>query len=235
MSRSSAGRATMTDREPFKSKTVLAAGAAVFGALAAATTWLVQVPYPVPGFEFLRFDAAEVIDATAFLIFGPEVGFLAALVHWLTLNFLPTALPVYGPLLKFLAVTTMLLGMLVGYWAFTHLLTGRTGMNGGFTLMGVFGLTSRVLILTPVNYLVLVYVFNAPNTAAVVNPYLIGIGIFNAIHAVISMVVPFIVTGALFRASPELKAKAWITGPLRLRSAMRSSIARRNGNKSLPQ
>ncbi|TMI23467.1 2-phospho-L-lactate guanylyltransferase [Candidatus Bathyarchaeota archaeon] len=222
-------------REPFKSKTVLAAGAAVFGALAAATTWLVQVPYPVPGFEFLRFDAAEVIDATAFLIFGPEVGFLAALVHWLTLNFLPTALPVYGPLLKFLAVTTMLLGMLVGYWAFTHLLTGRTGMNVGFTLMGVFGLTSRVLILTPVNYLVLVYVFNAPNTAAVVNPYLIGIGIFNAIHAVISMVVPFIVTGALFRASPELKAKAWITGPLRLRSAMRSSIARRNGNKSLPQ
>ena len=226
--------ANMAAREPFRSRTVLAAGSAVFGALAAATTWLVQIPYPVPGFEFLRLDAAEVIDATAFLIFGPEVGFLTALVHWLTLNFLPTALPIYGPLLKFLAVTTMLLGMFIGNWAYNHLFAGRVGLNARFAFMGTLGLTSRVLLLTPVNYLVLLYVFNAPNTANVVNPYLIGIGVFNAIHAIISMVVPFIVTSALFRASPELKLKAWITRPLRLRSNIRSDLAGRNENKSLP-
>ncbi len=198
------------------------AGAAVFGALAAVMTFTIQIPYPVPGFEFLRFDAAELIDATALLVFGPLVGFLTALIHWGVLNFLPTALPIYGPLLKFAAVTSMLLGMWLGCATYSRLLKGRGGKRVGYWLTGTTGLVTRVLVMTPINYLVLVFVFNAPASPEVVNPYLIGIGVFNAIHALISTVIPLVLVEGVSRLAPNLRDRMWssaISLPSTLREA----------------
>jgi len=81
------------------------------GALAAVIAFLIQIPYPVPGFTFLQIDLAEIVDVLAFLLFGPAVGLLTTLIHYLVLNFLPTASPIFGPLLKLFGVTSMLLGM----------------------------------------------------------------------------------------------------------------------------
>ncbi len=79
------------------SRTTSLTGAAVFGALAAVITFLIQIPWPVPGFTFLQLDLAEIVDVLAFLLFGPAVGLFTTLIHYLVLNFLPTPSPIFGP------------------------------------------------------------------------------------------------------------------------------------------
>ena len=80
----------MTVQRTGVSRTTSLTGAAVFGALAAVIAFLIQIPYPVPGFTFLQLDLAEIVDVLAFLLFGPAVGLLTTLIHYLVLNFLPT-------------------------------------------------------------------------------------------------------------------------------------------------
>jgi riboflavin transporter FmnP len=189
------------------------AGAAVFGALAAVMTVSIQIPYPVPGLEFLRFDAAEIIDSLALLAFGPTVGFLTAIVHWIVLNFLPTAVPIYGPLLKLFAVMSMLLGMLAGSLTYSRMV-GGWGRRVGFGLITGSGLVSRVLIMTVVNYLFFIFVFS-PNSSPSFGfwtVYLGGLGAFNAIHAVISIALPMVVMGTLTRVAPNFAQRMWLTG-----------------------
>jgi riboflavin transporter FmnP len=189
------------------------AGAAVFGALAGVMTVAIQIPYPVPGLQFLRFDAAEVVDSLALLAFGPVVGLLTALVHWITLNFLPTTVPVFGPLLKLLAVISTLAGILAGHRVYLRL--GRGARSARYGIVTGFGLVSRVLVMTIVNYLFYIFVF-VPGSSPSLEfwaAYLGGLGIFNAIHGVISIALPITVMGALTRAAPHLASRMWIATP----------------------
>src|SRR5207245_11184523 len=86
----------MTGQPTSASRTTSLTGAAVFGALAAVVAFLIQIPYPDPALPFLRLDLAEIVDVLAFLLFGPAVGLLTALLHYVFLNFSPS-LPVWGP------------------------------------------------------------------------------------------------------------------------------------------
>jgi len=194
-------------------KTSSMAGAAVFGALAGVMTVAIQIPYPVPGLQFLRFDAAEIVDSLAFLAFGPVVGLLTAVVHWLVLNFLPTTFPIFGPLLKLFAVVSTFLGMLIGHRVFLQL-GRRAGRRAGYGLITGFGLANRVLIMTVVNYLFYTFVFvpGSSPSLAFWAAYLGGLGIFNAIHGVISIALPITIMGALTRVAPHLASRMWITG-----------------------
>ncbi len=210
------------------STTASLAGAAVFGALAASITALwppsYQFRFPVPGFQFLAFDVAELIDVLAFLIFGPAVGFVTTTVHGVVLSFFPSEAPLIGPLLKFSAVTSMLLGFWLGYEVYARILKARGGSRTGYGLMAVTGLVTRVLVMTPINYVFLIFVFSDPNkppALSYVGLYLGWIGVFNAIHTIISTAIPLLVMGALMRASPVLKARAWLTGFLKLPSSLR--------------
>ncbi len=68
---------------PRISPTVVIAGAATFGALAALIS-LVAPPVIQPSFPilfYLKFDIAEFPDVTALLIFGPVAGLITAVVH----------------------------------------------------------------------------------------------------------------------------------------------------------
>jgi len=63
--------------------TVVIAGAATFGALAALIS-LLAPPVIQPSFPilfYLKFDIAEIADVTAFLIFGPIAGLVTATVR----------------------------------------------------------------------------------------------------------------------------------------------------------
>src|SRR2546427_802091 len=145
------------------SRTTSLTGAAVFGALAAVITFLIQIPWLVPGFTFLQLDLAEIVDVLAFLLFGPAVGLFTTLIHYLVLNFLPTPSPIFGPLLKLFGVTSMLLGMWLGYGAYARILKRRGGVITGFGIMSGTGAALRAIILTPINYVFLIFVF-FPNT-----------------------------------------------------------------------
>ncbi len=202
----------MTVQRTNVSRTTSLTGAAVFGALAAVIAFLVQIPYPVPGFTFLQLDLAEIVDVLAFLLFGPAVGLLTTLVHYLVLNFLPTASPIFGPLLKLFGVTSMLLGMWLGYGAYSRILKRTGGVITGFGIMLGTGAALRAIMLTPINYIFLIFVF-APNTAfstSFLSFYFGGLVIYNVIQTVLAAIVPFIVVKALSRAAPNLEVRTWL-------------------------
>ena len=203
----------MTVQRSSVSRTTSLTGAAVFGALAAVIAFLIQIPYPVPGFTFLQLDLAEIVDVLAFLLFGPAVGLLTTLIHYLVLNFLPTASPIFGPLLKLFGVTSMLLGMWLGYGAYSRILKRKGGVITGLGIMLGTGAVLRAIILTPINYLFLIFVF-APNTVfstSFLSFYFGGLAIYNVIQTVLATVVPFIVVKALSRAAPNLEVRTWFT------------------------
>ena len=193
------------------SRTNSLTGAAVFGALAAVITFLIQIQYPVPGFTFLQIDLAEIVDVLAFLLFGPAVGLLTTLIHYLVLNFLPTASPIFGPLLKLFGVTSMLLGMWLGYGAYSRILKRTGGVITGFGIMLGTGAVLRAIMLTPINYVFLIFVFY-PNTVfptSFLTFYFGGLAIYNVLQTVLAAVVPFVVVKALSRAAPNLEVRTW--------------------------
>ncbi len=217
----------MSASRPRIAKTISLAGAAVFGALAAIATIVGRIyplRFPVPGFQFLQFDLAELIDVLAFLVFGPLVGFLTTGVHGVVLTISSSDVPLIGPFLKFSAVTSMLVGMWLGYRVYARVLEARGGTRTGFGLMTGLGLVCRVLIMTPINYLFLLLFFTRPDsppTVPFVALYLAWIGVFNAIHAIISIIIPYFVTSALLRASPQIEARAWFSEFLKLPAILR--------------
>jgi len=202
----------MTVQRSSVSRTTSLTGAAVFGALAAVIAFLIQIPYPVPGFTFLQLDLAEIVDVLAFLLFGPAVGLLTTLIHYLVLNFLPTASPIFGPLLKLFGVTSMLLGMWLGYGAYSRILKRTGGVITGYGIMLGTGAVLRAILLTPINYVFLIFVF-APNTAfstSFLNFYFAGLAIYNVLQTVLAAVVPFVVVKALRKAAPNLEVRTWV-------------------------
>ena len=200
----------MTVQRTSVSRTTSLAGAAVFGALAAILASLAQLPYPDPAFPFLRIDLTEIIDVLAFLIFGPAVGFLTAFIHYLFLNFAPS-FPIYGPLLKLFGVLSMLLGMWLGYGTYSRILRRIGGRPVGFVVMLAFGASLRAIILTPVNYAFLLYIFapNAPESAAILSLYLGGLAIYNVVQTILATGISYVAVKALYRAAPNLEGRTW--------------------------
>src|SRR5215467_4974072 len=89
--------------------TTVLAGSATFGALAALITLAappaLQPPFPI--LFYLKFDVAEVIDVSSFLIFGPTAGLLTAGIHTVILGSVAGSAgsgPFFGPSLKFVGV-----------------------------------------------------------------------------------------------------------------------------------
>jgi riboflavin transporter FmnP len=202
----------MTVKRTNVSRTTSLTGAAVFGALAAVIAFLIQIPWPVPGFTFLQLDLAEIVDVLAFLIFGPAVGLLTTLIHYLVLNALPTASPIFGPLLKLIGVTSMLLGMWLGYGAYSRILKLAGGRLVGFGLMAGTGAVLRAIILTPVNYIFLIFIF-FPNTTfsgSFLEFYFSGLAAYNIAQTVLATAISYLVVLALSRAAPNLEVRTWV-------------------------
>ena len=208
--------------------TSVLAGSATFGALAALITLAappaIQPPFPI--LYYLKFDVAEVVDISAFMIFGPLAGLLTAILHGTILTVAPGSGGPFGPSLKFLAVVSSYLGMYLASKLGRHSLF-RTGL-----LMTGLSLLTRTLLMTLVNYLYIVFfaqlVFGIDYssfggfvlgqaginvTGANLILYLLGLtALYNAVHIVFSLVVSlFLVRILLNRAPNLLQSKAWIT------------------------
>jgi riboflavin transporter len=200
----------MTVQRTSVSRTTSLAGAAVFGALAAILASAAQLPYPDPGFPFLRIDLTEIIDVLAFLVFGPTVGLLTSFIHYLFLNFAPS-LPIYGPLLKLFSVVSMLLGMWLGYGAYARILKRMGGRPTGYAIMFGVGSALRAIVLTPINYVLLIFVF-APGfspSPSFLSFYLGGLAIYNVVQTILATAISYVAIKALYRAAPNLEATTW--------------------------
>ena len=140
-----------------KNFTMSVSGAAVFAALAAILT-LARASVPFPLIPYLQIDFAELPIMISFFLFGPLAGVVTELVHWLFLNEMGSDAPL-GPAVKLVAILSTFFGFWLGSLVYSRL-GGRTNRSLGIGLSIVFGwgILLRVVAMTLVNYVLLVYI-----------------------------------------------------------------------------
>ena len=220
----------------FARRSVALTGSAVMGALAALSTLILpaQIQPAFPVLPFLRFDPAELFSVLAFLIFGPIAAIVTATVHWLFLTVTGTDEPL-GPAAKFAAVQSTLFGLWLGSLAYQRLSIKRNRMSFALGLMLAFATLTRVLILLVVNFFIFTYIapvifrinylgfsqtvlqdtlhmqFAGPSQALLA--MLLFTSVFNALHAVFSVALPYLVVTPLSSMIPQLASEhPWISG-----------------------
>ncbi len=220
----------MTNRKALRPTAVLA-GSSTFGALAALITLVappaLQPPFPI--LFYLKFDVAEVVDLSSFMLFGPSAGLLTVGIHTVILGSVAGVAgsgPFFGPSLKFIGVVSTYVGLLVASRFGKHSIK-TTGLN-----MTVVGVTLRVALTTVANYFYIVFfsqvvfgidylgfaqfVLNGAGinaTGGTLIGYILGLtAAYNAIHAVFSILVSLILVNTLLSRAPNLlQTGAWIT------------------------
>ena len=219
----------------FAKRSVGLTGAAILGSLAAISELIIPAniqPF-FPILPFLRFDPAELFSVLAFLIFGPVAALISATVQWIFLMATGIDTPL-GPTVKFAAVLSTLLGLWVGSALYSRigLRFRRVSLVLGFMLG--FATVARVGVLLILNYFVFTYIgpvifgidylgfsqhtlqttlglqFAGP--WQVLMSMLLFTSVFNAMHAVFSVVVPYMVFTPLSLKVPEIASEhPWVS------------------------
>jgi len=218
----------------FTRRSVSLTGAAVFGALAALTTVIipasVQPSFPI--LPFLKFDPAELFSVLAFLIFGPIAAVVTAIVHWIFLA-AGGSTPL-GPTAKFSAVLSTLLGLWVGSRVYSKFRAGSRRLYLLVAFMLGFAILFRVSVLLVVSYFVFTYIgpiifgidylgfsqhilqstlglsFAGPDQ--VLSAMLLYTSVFNLLHAVFSVVLPYALFTPISLKVPEIASgHPWIS------------------------
>lgn len=205
------------------------------GALAALVTVIlparIQPSFPI--LPFLKFDPAELFSVLAFLIFGPIPALVTATVHWIFLTATGLDTPL-GPAVKFASVLSTLLGLWLGSLTYQRLAVRHTRISFALGTMLAFAILARVLILLVINYFVFTYVgpvifgidylgFSQQTLQGtlhmqfagpwqVLTAMLLFTSIFNALHAVFSVAVPYAVFTSLYSKVPQIASgHPWIS------------------------
>lgn len=176
---------------------------AVFSSVAAAISILrIEIPFPI--LTWLKIDFAEIPDMMAFFIGGLYVGIITSLIHMIILN-LTSEFPIIGPLAKFLAVISMMIGISIANRLKTKNYTINNAVeNTSFHIYhAVFALITRVIVMT--GYNIVIFILILPDLLnylpAILKPYfgleftvsvslfitLIITGLYNVMHAVLSI------------------------------------------------
>ncbi len=219
----------------FARRSVSLTGAAVMGALAALITVIlparIQPSFPI--LPFLRFDPAELFSVLAFLIFGPIPALVTATVHWIFLTATGTDTPL-GPAVKFASVLSTLLGLWLGSIMYRRLAVNYNRISFALGTMLAFAIMARVLILLVINYFVFTYVgpvifgidylgFSQQTLQGTLHMQFAGpwqvlttmlffTSVFNALHAVFSVAVPYAVFTSLYSKVPQIASgHPWIS------------------------
>jgi len=187
--------------------TKIIATVAVFAALTVALNlWSPKIPAPPP-VTFLYYQIWEIPIVAAFLLYGPLTGVAIAVVNTLALfAYFPGASPT-GPLYNLAAI----LGMLLGIYAVHKLMIRNSDGHKKsiiIILSTAFGITSRVLTMSIVNWAFLRYPppvgFSIPEPVIIV--LLPPIGFFNATLALYTIPIGYILAKAV---SSGTKTKMW--------------------------
>jgi riboflavin transporter len=210
-------------------------GAAVMGALAALITVIlparIQPSFPI--LPFLKFDPAELFSVLAFLIFGPVPALVTATVHWMFLTATGIDTPL-GPAVKFAAVLSTLFGLWLGSITYRRLAMKHNRISFALGTMLAFAILTRVSTLLVINYFVFTYVgpvifgidylgFSQQTLQGtlhmqfagpwqILTAMLLFTSIYNALHAVFSIVVPYAVFTSLYSKVPQIASgHPWIS------------------------
>jgi riboflavin transporter FmnP len=219
----------------FARRSVSLAGAAVMGAFAAVSTVVLPAAYQpsFPLLPFLKFDPAEFFSILAFLVFGPVPAIITAIVHWTFLTATGNGGPL-GPAVKFAAVLSTICGLWLGSLVYRRLGVKRYRNSTVLGVMLGFATLTRILILLVVNFFVFTYIgpvifginylgfsqtvlqdtlhmqFAGP--WQILSAMLLFTSVFNGLHAIFSVALPYIVMTPLSSKVPQLASgHPWIS------------------------
>jgi riboflavin transporter FmnP len=201
----------MTERTRMPRSFWIAGVASLGGAAIAAGIARLSTPFPL--LPFLRFDAAEIFDVLAFLLFGPLGGVVASVAHWYGLILNGGALvPGVGETMKLIAVLSTLLGLYLGiklsrgsiWWGLVGALASRTLIMALVTFLLYYVLLPDVYLpfgsralqrvgITVQGELTLAMLMTTLN------------GVFNLLHVFVSIVPAIAIYGAVLRSLPFLR------------------------------
>jgi riboflavin transporter FmnP len=216
--------------------TVTLAGAAVFAALAALLT-LAKAQVPFPLIPYLQIDFAEIPIVIVFFLFGPVSAVITGVIQWLFLNVQGSDAPL-GPAIKFVAVLSTISGLWLGNEFYRRVKGNGAHAKVALSMMLTGGIVLRILAMTIVNYIVLVYIgpvfFGADYLSfarftlekstgwhfATQTAVLVYTLIFTALYNIVNLLVAAIPAGLI--VSPVMKSfkhvtsvEAWLTRNLR--------------------
>lgn len=219
----------------FARRSVSLTGAAAFGGMAAVTTLTIppsiQLPFPI--LPFLKFDVAELFSVLAFLLFGPIPALITATVHWAFLSAVSTTGPL-GPTVKFASVLSTLFGLLLGSRIYAQIASKLQHRFGILSFMIGSAMFLRVVILIVVNYFVFTFIgpvifgidylgfsqqvlqvtlgWQFASGWALLTAMLLLTSVFNALHAVFSVAIPYLLFTPLSLKIPEIASgHPWIS------------------------
>ncbi len=217
----------------FARRSVSLSGGAVFGGMAALTTVVtanIQPSFPI--LPFLKFDPAELFSVLAFLIFGPVAGIITATFHWIFLTGTGTNGPL-GPAAKYAAVLSTLFGLWLGGKIYQQLGRKNPRMFVALGSMLTVAMIARIGIMLVVNYFIFTYVgpvifgFNYLGFGQHTLKLTLGIeytgtwllmvillftGVFNALQAIFSVVIPYVIFTPLSLRVPQIASgHPWIS------------------------
>jgi len=118
--------------------------AAVCSGLAVYMTFYKFV-FAFPVLPYLKFEAAEVPRCCGILFSWPLMGFDFSCNYWAVLTLVGEWSPL-GPVMKFLAVAPMLLGLWAGSTIHRRLLNSKWGIRGLFALSLPIAIVLRVIV-----------------------------------------------------------------------------------------
>ncbi len=210
-------------------------GAAVFGSLAALSTVIIpaRIQPSFPLLPFLRFDPAELFSVFAFLVFGPIPALIAATFHWIFLTATGTSGPL-GPAVKFVAVISTILGLLMGSKIYGRLNKRFWHSSTALGSMLAFAILARIGILLVVNFFVFSYIgpvifgidylgFSKQTLQATLGLKFAGpwevlwamlfyTSIYNGLHTVFSVTIPYMIFTPMSLKVPQIASgDPWIS------------------------
>jgi riboflavin transporter FmnP len=179
--------------------------------------------------SFLKFDPAELFSVLAFMIFGPIPALVTATIHWIFLTATGQDSPL-GPAAKFAAVLSTLLGMWLGSAIYGRVAVKHRHASLAFGSMLGFSALARVGVMLVVNYFVFTYLgpvifginylgfsaqflgMQSSGVWQVLIVMLILTSLFNALHVLFSVGLPFVFVTPLSLKIPEIASShPWIS------------------------
>ncbi|MEM1601913.1 MAG: ECF transporter S component [Candidatus Bathyarchaeia archaeon] len=181
----------------------------------------VEISYPL--LPYLKFDFAEVPVMIVFMLCGPVPAIVAEIIHWMGLTFRSGAW--IGPLMKFLAVISMIIGFWIGIKIGTKVMREKAGSLKIFLLGTIFGALLRVIVCTFTNIALFLYIdprylqftgtilramgLNVSSSLDILTWTLIFTGIFNMAHVPLSSVTSLLILKAALKKIPAIARSIW--------------------------
>ncbi|MEM0381512.1 MAG: hypothetical protein QW059_05660 [Nitrososphaerota archaeon] len=190
------------------------AGVATLAALAYALS-LMRLHIRFPLLPFLSFDFSEIPDILAYLLFGLSGGLVAAIAHWIALNFGTPFHQLVGPTMKLLAVLTTIAGLEIA----SRIKGGSTALNGVS-----LSLLLRTVIMAAATFILYYYLFPSvylPFSRKVLGGIGISVesdltlatvmvaftSIFNILHVFLSVLPAYAIYSRIVATLPNIPAK----------------------------